>query len=135
MRPRRAVAAALAFAMLAGLSACASPEPMAAASPAPAELPDRDPALAHRLVEHEGALLLDTRSPEEFAAGHLDGAILVPHTEVAERMPEILALAGNDRNKPIVVYCRTGRRSGLAKQALREHGFTRVTNLGGMTDW
>lgn len=145
MSPRRSIAAqAIAvLAVLAGPGACASPEPSAAASPAPSpaaqalssELPDRDPALAHRLVEHEGALLLDVRSPEEFAAGHVDGAINVPHTEVAARMPEILALAEGDRGKPVVVYCRSGRRSGLAKDTLKEHGFSRVTNLGAMSDW
>lgn len=142
---RRRSIADLAVAVLAGSVAgpwaCASPEPSAAASPAPAspasssELPDRDPALAHRLVEHEGALLLDVRSAEEFAAGHIDGAVHVPHTEVAERMAELVALAGGDRSKPVVVYCRSGRRSGLAKEVLREHGFTRVTNLGAMSDW
>jgi len=146
MRSRRCLGTALA-AVLASLSACASPEPSAAASPTPApaspppspaaavELPDRDSALAHRLVEEEGAILLDVRSREEFSAGHIPGAINIPHTEVAARMPELLALAADDRSKPVVVYCRSGRRSGLAKDVLREHGFSRVTNLGGMSDW
>jgi phage shock protein E len=105
-----------------------------ASSPTPSELPDRDPALAHRLVDQEGAILLDVRSQAEFAGGHLDRAVNIPHTEVAERMPEILALAGGDRGKAVVVYCRSGGRAGLVKQTLRDHGFGRVTNLGGMTD-
>lgn len=123
--------------------ACSSPEPTAAASApasAPASaaassLPDRDPALAHRLVEQEGALLLDVRSPQEFAQGHLPGAHNVPHTEIDARVAEVEALVGGDRGRAIVVYCRSGRRSGIAKQSLLGHGFGRITNLGGIGDW
>jgi rhodanese-related sulfurtransferase len=107
----------------------------AAPTEAPQGLPDRDPKLAHELVEQRGALLIDARTPAEYAGGHIEGAINVPHDQVPGRLAEILALQGGDRTKPIVVYCQSGRRSGLAKSALVQDGFEAVTNLGGIGAW
>ena len=100
-----------------------------------AELPDRDPSLARRLVKEEGALLLDVRSAGEYEAGHLEGAVLIPHDALTERLAEVLEKQGGDKDKPIVLYCGSGRRAGIAKEELKRAGFTRVTNLGGMSDW
>lgn len=100
----------------------------------PGPYEDRDPALAKRLVM-AGALLLDVRTPEEFASGHVEGALNIDHSQVSARLEEIAGLVEGDRHKPIVVYCRSGRRSGLAKQTLEAAGFDRVTNLGGYRDW
>ena len=100
-----------------------------------APLPDRDPALAHTLVEKHGALVIDVRTQAEFATGHVDGATLLPHDEMAARIDEVVKLAGGDRDKPIVLYCRSGGRAGKAKQVLIDQGFTRVTNMGGYSDW
>lgn len=115
-----------------------SPEP---AAPAKAEagdakaLPDRDSALAHRLVEEEQGILLDVRTSVEFAAGHIDGATNISHDELAERIAEVEKLTGGDKSRPIVVYCRSGNRAGQAKKVLTEAGYERVTNLGGLSDW
>ena len=98
-------------------------------------LPDRDPALACRLVREEGAVLLDVRSPEEFAEGHVEGAINIPHDQIDAKAAEIDALQGGEKSKPIVVYCRSGKRAGVAKQSLLDGGRTQVTNLGGLSDW
>lgn len=95
---------------------------------------DRDPALAKRLVD-AGALLLDVRTPEEFASGHVEGAININHTDVPARLDEIRELVGGDLHKPIVVYCKSGRRAGIVKKELLDAGFDRVTNLGGLGDW
>jgi phage shock protein E len=95
---------------------------------------DRDPALAQQLVDG-GALLLDVRSAGEFAGGHLDGAVNIPHTQVDERLAEIREMQGQDPHRPIVLYCRSGHRAGLAKRELETAGFDRVTNLGGLADW
>ena len=94
-------------------------------------LPDRDPELAHRLVESEGGLLLDVRSAEEFAGGHPEGALNIPHTLLPVRASEL----GDDKSRPIVVYCAMGGRAGMAKQWLLSQGFEKVTNLGGVGDW
>ncbi len=80
-------------------------------------------------IQH-GALLVDVRSAEEFAKGHLEGAINVPHTEVASRLSEF----GADKGRQIVVYCRSGRRSGIAREVLMAHGFSKVSNAGGYED-
>ena len=100
-----------------------------------AGLPDRDPALACRLVRKEGAVLLDVRTAEEFAEGHVEGAVNIPHGEIDARAAEIDALQGGDKSTPIVVYCRSGRRSGIAKQSLIDGGRSQVSNVGGLSDW
>ncbi len=74
-----------------------------------------------------GALLVDVRTPAEFAEGHLAGARNIPLDQVRNRIAEF----GPDRDARIVVYCRSGRRSGLARDALRELGFRQVLNGGG----
>jgi phage shock protein E len=75
----------------------------------------------------ETALVVDVRTPEEYASGHLAEAINVPHDQVADRLGEF----GADKTRPIVVYCRSGRRSGIAREALSNAGFTNVINAGG----
>ncbi|MEM9692011.1 MAG: rhodanese-like domain-containing protein [Myxococcota bacterium] len=107
----------------------ASPSASAALKP----LPDEDPALAQKLVE-DGALLLDVRSPEEFAASHIKGANNVPIEDLAQDVSGVKKLA-SDPNRPIVVYCMSGGRAGRAKKVLTEAGYTQVTNLGGLSDW
>ncbi len=97
-------------------------------------LPDRDPALARKLVS-EGAVLLDVRTTEEFAGRHLDKAVNIPVGDLSARMSEVEKLAGGDKNKPIVVYCQSGGRSARAKSMLTSAGYTKVTNLGGIDDW
>lgn len=74
-----------------------------------------------------GALLVDVRTPEEFSAGHLDGAINIPHDQTLARLAEF----GSDKDKSIVVYCRSGNRSGKAHGILVEQGFTNAHNAGG----
>ena len=114
-------------------SAAATASPTTPATP-DGPLPDRDPALAHELVA-KGALLLDVRTPKEFGEKHLDGALNVPVDDLPGRLAEIEKLSAGDKQKPIVVYCKSGGRAGRAKAALLEAGFGRVTNLGGIDDW
>ena len=71
---------------------------------------------------------IDVRSAEEFVAGHLSGAINIPHTEIAERIGEVTT----DKNAQIYLYCRSGRRSGIAQSALQHAGYARVTNAGSL---
>ena len=84
---------------------------------------------AHALVAR-GATLVDVRTPEEFAAGHIEGAINIPIDELHERMGEI-----GDNTQPVVVYCRSGNRSALAKRRLEAGGYTEVLDLGRMSRW
>ncbi len=80
----------------------------------------------------QGALLLDVRQPEEYAAIHAPNAKLIPLGEVGSRLKEIEAY----KNKPIAVMCRSGRRSATAVALLQEAGFTKVSNVqGGILAW
>jgi len=85
-----------------------------------------EPGKAWQMI-NDGALLVDVRTPDEYNQGHLSGAKLIPVKEVEERIAEF----GEDKSRPIVVYCKRGVRSGRAEQTLIEHGFTNVLNGGG----
>lgn len=90
-------------------------------------------ALVERIAWADASLVvLDVRTPEEFAAGHVPGAVNIPHTELAARIAEL----SGARDKDIVVYCRTGKRSGEALGILGKAGFTRLYRLeGDYTRW
>ena len=79
------------------------------------------------LSEHPDAVLVDVRTPAEYEAGHLPGAALAPVDRIAR---DIVRLAP-DKDTPITLYCRSGRRSEAARQTLLGMGYTRVTNAGG----
>ncbi|MEI6875809.1 MAG: rhodanese-like domain-containing protein [Spirochaetota bacterium] len=75
------------------------------------------------------ALLIDVRTAEEFAAGHIPGAILLPYDEIQAKFKEI------DKERPIVVYCRSGHRSGIARTSLVGMGYRNVSDFGPYTKW
>ena len=132
--PTRALCASGLALSLFSLSGCAEPR-QAEARPGTSETQTDTPALARRLVRDEGALLLDVRTDSEFEAGHVEGAKLIPHDQVAARVDEISELLGGDRGKPIVLYCRSGNRTKKARTALEQAGFTQVVDLGAMSNW
>ena len=78
----------------------------------------------------QGVYWIDVRTAAEYSKGHLAGAINIPHQQIAEK---IHAVTG-DKQADIRVYCRSGRRSGVAKDTLKRLGYTRVTNEGGYSD-
>ncbi len=84
---------------------------------------------ARSLVD-AGAQLVDVRTPEEFAAGHISGAINIPVQDLERRMGELNAKDGG-----IVVYCRSGARSSRAAAMLKDSGYTQVHNMGSMSSW
>jgi phage shock protein E len=88
-------------------------------------------ALLERQARNDAELfVLDVRTPEEFAAGHVPGAVNVPHDQLASRLAEV------PRDKDVVVYCRTGRRSQIATDLLAANGYKRVAHLqGDMVAW
>jgi phage shock protein E len=119
---------------LAGCSRETPPAPATSNAGHTAGLPDRDPALAHKLVS-EGAVLLDVRTVEEYSGRHLDKAVNMPVETLSGQMSEIEKLTSGDKTKPIVVYCQAGGRAGRAKKMLTSAGYTQVTNMGGIDDW
>lgn len=72
-------------------------------------------------------VVLDVRTPSEYAEGHVPGAMNIPHTELASRIGEL----ADARDRDIVVYCRSGNRSEQALETLREAGFTRLFHMKG----
>ena len=79
----------------------------------------------------EGYLILDVRTQEEYDEGHIPGAIVISHEEIAEKAEDVLT----DKDQLILVYCRSGRRSKLAAEALAELGYTNIKEFGGIIDW
>ena len=117
--------------LAAALLACAA----LAGEPAGAPAAHAATMTQEQLVEHlaghpQHLFVLDVRSPQEYAAGHVPGAVNVPHDELASRLREV------PRDKDVVVYCRTGRRSALAADVLAANGYRRVSLLeGDMQAW
>lgn len=77
-------------------------------------------------------IILDTRTKEEYDEGHIQNTILLPYDEIATKADELLP----EKDKTILVYCRTGRRSEIAAKELIQMGYTKVYDFGGITtDW
>ena len=76
-------------------------------------------------------VIIDARTEEEFAAGHIANAILIPEYEIAERAEAELP----NKDGLILVYCRSGRRSKIASEELVKLGYTNVKEFGGIIDW
>ena len=81
---------------------------------------------------NKDVLILDVRTESEFAQGHLNGAINIPHFDIEERYKEL----NIDKNKPIITICTMGGRSKLAAESLSKLEFTNVSNMvGGLNEW
>ena len=76
-------------------------------------------------------VIIDARTEEEFAEGHIENAILIPEYEIANRAEKELP----DKEQLILVYCRSGRRSKIASEELVNLGYTNVKEFGGIIDW
>ena len=79
----------------------------------------------------EAHVIIDARTQEEFAAGHIANAILIPEYEIADRAEAELP----EKDALILVYCRSGRRSKIASEELVKLGYTNVKEFGGIIDW
>ena len=87
---------------------------------------------AKRIMDsEEGYIILDVRTQEEYDQGHIPGAVVISHEEIAEKAEEVLT----DKDQLILVYCRSGRRSKIAAEALVELGYTNIREFGGILDW
>jgi len=85
--------------------------------------------LAGLIESEEEFLLLDVRTPEEFRSGHIPTARNIPY----DRLPGGLPSA--EKDSLVIVYCRSGRRSGIAKQSLEAAGYSNVQDFGGISRW
>ena len=76
-------------------------------------------------------IIIDARTDEEFAEGHIANAILIPEYEIVDRAEKELP----NKQQLILVYCRSGRRSKIASEELVKLGYTNVKEFGGIIDW
>lgn len=92
----------------------------------PALVPISQEALLERQQKgDEAAYVLDVRSPEEYASGHVPGAVNIPYDQMASRVAEV------PKDKDVVLYCRSGRRAGIAAEVLADQGYERLQHLEG----
>ncbi len=93
---------------------------------APSYGEEKNPKIAWEHIEH-GAMIVDVRTPEEFAEGHLANAINIPFEQIAEEFTK----RNIDKDQSVVLYCRSGRRSGIAQESLIKLGYSNTYNGGG----
>jgi rhodanese-related sulfurtransferase len=126
----RALASLLAVLLVAGCTSTSTPAPtVGGVSPTPGMAATISVADA-AVLRDDGAVIIDVREPDEWAAGHIPGAILIPLGELPSRIGDV------PPNRPIVVVCRSGNRSAQGRDILIGAGFPAVTSLdGGMNDW
>lgn len=111
----------------AALFACAAlaGEPSGGGAATPAATMTQEQLVEHLAKHPQHLFVLDVRTPEEYAEGHVPGAVNVPHDQLASRLAEV------PKDKDVVVYCRSGRRSALATDVLAANGYQRVSHLEG----
>ena len=87
---------------------------------------------AKKMMEaDDGHVIVDVRRQDEYDAGHIPGAILIPNESIGDTQPEELP----DLNQIILIYCRSGNRSKQAAQKLFDMGYTHIYEFGGIIDW
>ena len=117
------------------LTACtASPTAPAPAPTSQVEVtqlgPNVDVATVNGLLGRDDVVILDVREQSEYDAGHIPGVTLIPLNDVPNRLNDI------PKDKPVIVTCRSGNRSGQATDFLRQQGYTNVHNMtGGINAW
>ena len=135
LRSRRALAALLMVGAMSvafmTIATAGEPAATAPASAAAAVAPMSQEALLEHQSRHPDHLfVLDVRTPQEYAAGHVPGAVNVPHDQLASRLAEV------PKDKDVVLYCKSGRRAGIAADVLAANGYTRLSHLeGDMPAW
>jgi len=86
---------------------------------------------AKAIIDSEDVIILDVRTQEEYDSGHIENAVLLPVTEIADKAEEILP----DKDAKILIYCRSGNRSATASKDLIRMGYTNVYDFGGINSW
>ncbi len=114
------------------VAGCGGEEAVAVPEAVAGQVTTIDSAQGKALIEAGGALVVDVRTVDEYREGHLVGAQNIPVEDPDLWLARTEPL---DRDRPTVVYCRSGRRSLAAAQQLVEAGFTKVYDLGGVQDW
>lgn len=113
--------------------ACATPDPQQDTQTA-TDTAGTSGAVVFNLPEQDTTkqkpLYVDVRTKEEWDAGHVKDAVLIPYDQMEQRWQELAKY----KDQPVVLYCRSGRRAGIALELLKGKGFTKVENGGGLVD-
>lgn len=88
-------------------------------------------AEAKKMMDAGGVTIVDVRTPEEFAEGHVSGAINIPNEVIADEAEKVLT----DKDDVLLVYCRSGNRSAQSARTLQGLGYTKIYDFGGIMDW
>lgn len=111
-----------------------TPEPTAEPTPEPTPITYRQISTQEAvdmMAKEKGYIILDVRREDEYAAGHIPGAILIPNETIGtEDIPQL-----PDKNQLILVYCRSGNRSKQASEKLVKLGYTNIVEFGGINSW
>ncbi len=83
------------------------------------------------MIDQGAATLVDVRTPQEYAQGHIPGAVSLP----LDRLSVMAQKKLPDKDKPVIVYCLSGGRSAQAAMILTQMGYKDIRNLGGITGW
>ncbi len=122
---------AVVFSVLMTLTACSANADSNSSAPEKVEYIQITQAEAKSIIDSdEEYIILDVRT-EEFNSGHIEGAVLIPDYEIAERAEAELP----DKDMLILVYCRSGNRSKRASEVLVSLGYTNVKEFGGINTW
>ncbi|MDO4740691.1 MAG: rhodanese-like domain-containing protein [Eubacteriales bacterium] len=89
------------------------------------------PEAVEMMAQEKDYIILDVRTEEEFAAGHIPGAVLLPNETIGDEPPEELP----DKEQLILVYCRSGNRSKQASEKLVGLGYRNIVEFGGINSW
>ncbi len=139
LQSRRALAAllvvgAMSVAFMAIATAGEPAVTATASAPVPAAVAvapmSQEALLEHQSRHPDHLFVLDVRTPQEYAAGHVPGAVNVPQDQLASRLAEV------PKDKDVVLYCKSGRRAGIAAETLAANGYSRLSHLeGDMPAW
>ncbi len=88
-------------------------------------------AAYEKLQKDDKTLLIDVRTPEEYNEGHIEGSLLIPLDTLEANLPKL----ANSKDRPLIVYCRSGARSAIASRLLADHGFKPLNVSGGINEW
>ena len=137
---KRLVLATVSLALV-GFAGCAATSPQDSAENAPAQEAAKEGSAvvekisaqeAHDVMTSDKTVVLDVRTPEEYAAGHIVNARLLPLDTIDA---ETAAAVAPDKDEPVLVYCRSGVRSAEAARLLSQLGYRQVYDFGGIIDW
>jgi rhodanese-related sulfurtransferase len=89
------------------------------------------PQAAYEKLQKEEPLLIDVRTPQEYNEGHIEGSLLIPLDTLEANLPKL----ANSKDRPLIVYCRSGARSAIASRLLADQGFKPLNVSGGINEW